>query len=409
MELPHILRRRIPHLIDCNIHIRKHHLTPLDLPTRLIHKILINHDELTQIRTRNANQVHLETHRNHRNLDLVTHIRIIIINQTLLERTGPPRMLRNQLTDGLDIIHLQTLVIPPASHIDQQTLGRLQIEIIQQRRLQGTLDRLLQTLIARTRTATHQRHPAPAHHIADILEVHIDVTGPADDFGNTAHRRRQHLVRMREGLVHQEIAIILVELLIVDDQQAVYIRLELVDTVDGLGNRLIAFILERNGNHSHRQDTPLLGHLGDDRRSTRTGAAAHAGGDEDHLRLRGQQFLRDEILGLDRSIAALGRIGTGSQAFAQLDLDRNVALLQGLLIGIANDEVATLDLLVVHVSDCIAAAATDADDFDRGYIRNPIRRGDDIVDVEIFRHNLRVLVCPYHWSSYLQSPAACSR
>ena len=85
MELPHILRRRIPNLIDRNIHIRKNHLTPLDLTTRLIHEILVNHDELTQISPRNTDQIHLETYGNDRNLDLVTHIRIIIINQTLLE------------------------------------------------------------------------------------------------------------------------------------------------------------------------------------------------------------------------------------------------------------------------------------------------------------------------------------
>ena len=318
-------------------------------------------------------------------------------------------MLGNQLTDGLDIIHLEPLVIPPASHIDQQTLRRLEIEIIQQRRLQGPLDRLLKSLIAGTRTATHQRHSAATHHIADILEVHIDVAGPTDDLGNTAHRRRQHLVRMRERLMHQEIAVILVELLIVDDQQAVHIRLELVDTVDGFGNRLVTLILERNGNDSHRQDTPLLGHLGDDRRSTRSGAATHTGGDENHFRLRSQQLLRDDVLGLDGSVTTLGRVGTGAKAFAQLDLDRDIALLQGLLVGVADNEVATLDLLVVHIRDCIAATASDADDFDRGYIRDPIRRGDDIVDVEIFRHNLRVLVCPYHWSSYLRNPAVCSR
>ena len=49
---------------------------------------------------------------------------------------------------------------------------------------------------------------------------------------------------------------------------------------------LVAFHLERLGHDGDREDAEFLGHLRDDRRRARAGAAAHAGGDEHHVRSR---------------------------------------------------------------------------------------------------------------------------
>jgi hypothetical protein len=44
------------------------------------------------------------------------------------------------------------------------------------------------------------------------------------------------------------------------------------------------FEVERLGDHADGEDAELLGRLGDHGRGAGAGAAAHAGGDEDHVR-----------------------------------------------------------------------------------------------------------------------------
>jgi hypothetical protein len=63
-----------------------------------------------------------------------------------------------------------------------------------------------------------------------------------------------------------------------------------------------AFEVERLGDHAHGQDAHFLGHLRHDRRSTGAGAAAHAGGDEDHV--RAAQGVGDLLARLLRAVAA---------------------------------------------------------------------------------------------------------
>jgi hypothetical protein len=67
------------------------------------------------------------------------------------------------------------------------------------------------------------------------------------------------------------------------------------------------------------QDAHLLGHARDHRRGAGAGAAAHAGGDEQHVRARDR--LADALHGQLRALAALVRLAAGAQAAAtQLDV-----------------------------------------------------------------------------------------
>ena len=100
---------------------------------------------------------------------------------------------------------------------------------------------------------------------------------------------------------------------------------------------------------------------------TGAGAAAHTGGDEDHLRaLEGICNLILALLGRTLAdlrvctcAAALGELG------AQLHLGGSMVLGQRLLVGVHCDEFDALQAVADHAVDGVAAAAAYADDLDR--------------------------------------------
>ena len=108
--------------------------------------------------------------------------------------------------------------------------------------------------------------------------------------------------------------------------------------------------------------------LGDDGRGSGAGAAAHAGGDEDHV---GAAHHLAEGIGalLGRALADLGPT-TGAEPLGQLvadaDGDRRLAAHQGLGVGVDRDELDAVDTGVDHPVDGVAAGATDADHLDVG-------------------------------------------
>ena len=96
------------------------------------------------------------------------------------------------------------------------------------------------------------------------------------------------------------------------------------------------------------------------------GAAAHAGGDEHHVRAAHRfEDLVERLLG--RGAADIGaRPGAepAGDADAELDLARRARLLQRLGVGVADDELAADQVRPDHVVDGVSAGAADADDGD---------------------------------------------
>ena len=117
--------------------------------------------------------------------------------------------------------------------VDQDVLRSLQVEIVQQGRLEGTGHGVVQPGRACTDAAAHQGHAAVAHHGLDVFEVDVYVAGFADDLGDAPYGGRQHLVGHREGLVHEVAAEVVIELFVVDDQEAVDVLAQFMDAVDG--------------------------------------------------------------------------------------------------------------------------------------------------------------------------------
>ncbi|MND28511.1 hypothetical protein D3C80_189950 [compost metagenome] len=124
--------------------------------------------------------------------------------------------------------------------------------------------------------------------------------------------------------------------------------------------------MERLCDDADRQDALVACSLCDDRGSTRAGAAAHAGGDEAHVGT--VQVIDDLVDALFSSRAADFRLGTGAEAFGDVDAELNdpVCLRHGqrLSIRVGDDEVDALEAGRDHVVDSVTTTATDTEDGD---------------------------------------------
>ena len=131
----------------------------------------------------------------------------------------------------------------------------------------------------------HHRLAHFAHHRADVGEVEVDEAGHDHQVGDSANALLEHLVghlerflegRFRSGEAEQ--------ILVGDDDQRVDMLLQLFDARIGRAAAARAFERERLGDDADGQDALVARGLGDDRRGAGAGAAAHAGGDEAHVR-----------------------------------------------------------------------------------------------------------------------------
>lgn len=110
---------------------------------------------------------------------------------------------------------------------------------------------------------------------------------------------------------------------------------------------------------------PFLRHFGDDRRGAGTGAATHAGGDEDHV--GAFQHFGNALAIFQSRLTTDFRIGAGTQplgdARAELQNGARRDVLQRLCVGVGADELDALDVVLGHVIDGVAATTTYTDHF----------------------------------------------
>ena len=127
-----------------------------------------------------------------------------------------------------------------------------------------------------------------------------------------------------------------------------------------------AFERERLGDHADGQDALVARGLGDDRRGAGAGAAAHAGGDEAHV--RAFERCDDLVERLFGGGAADLRPRAGAEALRDLEAELDPAVggrsVERLRVGVGDDEVDALDVGAHHVGDGVAAGAADADHAD---------------------------------------------
>ena len=138
----------------------------------------------------------------------------------------------------------------------------------------------------------------------------------------------------------------------------------LLNAVEGLVYLLGALEAERNGDDAHGENVHVLAGLGNDGRGTRTGAAAHAGGDEGHLGAV-VEHAADVVDALEGGLAGARRTVSGPETLlAELQVHGHGRVVEGLGVGVAEHERHVVDALAVHVVHGIAAPTTYADDLD---------------------------------------------
>ena len=173
-----------------------------------------------------------ETYHDGGDMDGVADFRIVVIDESALEVVVSAGVFVDQAVYLLHVVHLEALLVVPAGYVYQNVLGGFEVEVVEQRAFEGLLDGLLDAVGAGACAASHKSHSAVLHHRFYIFEVHIDVTLLLDDFDNAAHSSGKHLVGLGEGVVGEEVAIIVVQAFVVDDDHAVDVFLKFVNAVE---------------------------------------------------------------------------------------------------------------------------------------------------------------------------------
>ena len=120
-----------------------------------------------------------------------------------------------------------------------------------------------------------------------------------------------------------------------------------------------------------------LASLRDDGRGAGAGAAALAGGDEDHV--GAAEHVLDLVLGLLGGATPDVGVGARAEALGQLaadvELDRRLALLQLLDVRVHGDELDLRDPRLDHAVDGVQPRPADADDADDREVGGRVGRG----------------------------------
>ena len=296
-----------------------------------------------------------------------------LVAQALVERSTPDdvgigmRALGDHAGSGLDILQAD---VGAGGDVDDDAACTGNAGL-QQRAGDGSLGGVLGLAGALGNADAHVGKAGVLHDGADVCEVQVDESRNVDQAGDALNALAQHVVSGLEG-VHQGDLLLADELqaLVGNDDQGVDVHHQGGDALLGLRHLALALKGEGLRDDADGQDTQVMGRLGHDRGSARAGAAAHAGGDKDHLRTL--QRVGDLVLALLGGALADLRVSTGTAALGQLgtklDLLGGLGVEQSLLVGVHRDELDPGQTGLHHAVDGVAAAATYADNLDIGYI-----------------------------------------
>ena len=217
-------------------------------------------------------------------------------------------------------------------------------------------------------THAHMGIARAAHDGADVGEVEVDEAGVFDEAGNAGDGLMQHLVRNLKGVGERDLLVCGVfQAVVRDDKEAVHAAEKLVDTLHGLLHALASLKAERLCDDADGEDVGLMRNVRDRRRSARARAAAHTGGDEDHIGiLHALGKLVPALLG---SLLADGGVTARALSMRQLFADLDLLIRRGhckrLLVRIDRDKLHTAGAGADHPVDDVVAGAADSDDLQR--------------------------------------------
>ena len=122
------------------------------------------------------------------------------------------------------------------------------------------------------------------HNALDVRKVKVDIAGNLNGIGNALNALPENLVSLAESVLHaQRFIAEKLEPFVRDNNKAVNVLLKLADTVLSLLHTSSALKFERLCYNADRESAELPCNLGNNGSSARSGAAAHACGDENHI------------------------------------------------------------------------------------------------------------------------------
>ena len=278
---------------------------------------------------------------------------------------GGARLVLDVVGDLGDLVHQDFL--RTVGDVEQDEVGARDVAVVQEGGFQRLGDGDHGTAFSAGAACAHDGGSAVAHDRLDVVHVDVDVSGQRDDLGDALGGRAEHFVRIGERLLEGEVAEQLPELVVADHKEGVDRGAHFLEAFTGLRGAAASLEVEGDRDDAHGEDAEVLAGLGDDRCGARSRSAAHAGGDEDHGRVVAQ-LLEHVIEVFDGGVAPCFRYAacalSGGQRLAELDAHGNTRGIEGLVVGVAHDEIDTIDALFMHVVDGVGSAATDTDDLD---------------------------------------------
>ena len=187
------------------------------------------------------------------------------------------------------------MITPRAPFTDAPSSSGLEI---------APLRRLDRAVLALGDAGAHHRHAHAGHDRLHVGEIEVDQPGHEDQIGDPLDRLTQHVVGGGERFESSASS----RSMIVSSRSLGIVMI--VSTQSRSASRprsacsepLLAFELERLGHDGHRERAELARQAGDDRRGAGPGAAAEAGGHEDHV--GAVERLNDAFGVLERRLAA---------------------------------------------------------------------------------------------------------
>ncbi len=202
-----------------------------------------------------------------------------------------------------------------------------------------------------------------------VGEVDIDHAGHLDDIGDALNALAQDVVRHAEGFTQREPALgDVAQAVVGDGDQRVHLLLEPGEPLFGEPPAAGPLVLKGLGHNADGERPHLLAELRDDRGGAGARAAAHAGGDEDHIGLI--EGLHDLLFALFSGALPLLRIPPGAQSAGQLPANlqalRGLRDLECLGIGVHDDEIHALNTHLDHPVHGVTAASANPHHLDPG-------------------------------------------
>ncbi len=206
-----------------------------------------------------------------------------------------------------------------------------------------------------------------AHDGLHVGEVHVDDAVLRDEIADALHGLEEDLVGLAEGVDEREVLVAEhEELLVRDGDERVDLLGELGETELGATRPLTPLEEERLGHDADGERAFFPRELRDDGRCARSGPAAHAGGDEDHVRA-GEELLQ-ALHVLEGCLPTALGVGAGAEALGDLAADVQLRRcgvgVEGLSVSVHDDELDPFEAEVDHRVDRVSARAAAADDLD---------------------------------------------